>query len=171
MTQTIPTSVIAEAIKALRAEYIAHGAAPSYYEINNGQCEDFAEEVLARLQATHGRHEDLFTVCNENFYMTDDSERWDSALLKRHWNFTLPEKFTWNLLNEIGFGLHVWLTSGGRHFDAECPAGVDSFFELPIFKRCLVENLRERGIPCPDVETDDVVPAPLCPVTVLAKAA
>lgn len=157
-------TLVSGAIKTLRDEYIASGKAPSYFEINNGKCEDFAEEVLRRLRAAHGRHEDLFTVCGENFYKPNDSEQWDVSLLTRHWGIAPPEGFTWQTLDDVGFGYHVWLTSGGRHFDAECPEGVDSFFELPLFKRYLVCYLRERGIDCPDVETDDVVPAPRCDV-------
>lgn len=165
---SMPENLVSTAIKTLRDEYIASEEAPSYFEINNGLCEDFAEEVLSRLRAAHGRHEDLFTVGSENFFRPDDSERWDANLLKRHWGITPPEHFTWAMLDDVGFGYHVWLTSGGRHFDAECPEGVDSFFELPLFRRYLVCHLRERGIDCPDVETDDVVPAPRCPVSAQA---
>jgi hypothetical protein len=165
---TLPENLVSAAIKELRSEYIASGEAPSYFEINNGLCEDFAEEVLSRLRAAHGRREDLFTVGGENFYLCDDSERWDADLLKRHWGIAPPEHFTWAMLDEVGFGHHVWLTSGGRHFDAECPEGVDSFFELPLFRRYLVCYLRALGIDCPEVETDDVVPAPRCPVLVQA---
>ena len=165
---TLPENLVSAAIKELRSEYITAGEAPSYYEINNGQCEAFAEEVLSRLRAAHGRREDLFTVCAENFYIPDGSEQWDACLLKRHWGITPPEHFTWAQLDEIGYVAHVWLTSGGRHFDAECPEGVDSLFELPLFRRYLVCHLRERGIDCPDVETDDVVPAPRCAAIALA---
>lgn len=168
MSSTLPASVISAAVKALRAEYIAAGRAPSYFEINNGLCEDFAEELVKRLRAMHGRREDLFTVCNQNFFKTDDSENWDAALLKKHWTMAPPEHFTWELLNTVDFGYHVWLTSGGRHYDAECPEGVDSFFDLPLFRRYLACHMRERGIPCPEVETDDVVPAPRCPVLIAA---
>lgn len=168
MNQSLPIEAVSAAIKALRDEHIAAGRALSYFEINNGQCEAIAEEALARLQATHGRREDLFTVCSHNFFMCDDSERWDAELLHRHWGIAPPEHFTWKTLNDVGFGYHVWLTSGGKHFDAECPDGVDSFFELPLFKRCIVCYLRERGIDCPEVVTDDVAPAPLCPVVAQA---
>ena len=165
---TLPVDLVAAAIKVLRTEYITEGKAPSFFEINNGLCEDFAEEALRRLRAAHGRREDLFTVCNENFFRQDDSEGWDARLLTTHWGIKPPEHFSWKLLDDVGFGGHVWLTSGSRHFDAECPDGVDSFFELPLFKRYLVQHLRERGIPCADVETDDVVPAPRCPILLQA---
>jgi hypothetical protein len=32
---------------------------------------------------------------------------------------------------------HVWLRSGGKHFDAECPQGVDQPSDLEFFKRAL----------------------------------
>lgn len=165
---TLPETLVSAAIKELRSEYILAGKSPSYFEINNGLCDDFAEEVLSRLHAAHGRREDLFTVWNENFFRIDDSYTWDADLLTRHWGIVPPEHFTWTMLDEVNFGGHAWLTSGGRHFDAECPDGVDSFFELPLFRRCLVYHLRKQGIDCPDVETEDVVPAPRCPVVALA---
>lgn len=37
---------------------------------------------------------------------------------------------------------HHWLTSGGRHFDASCPDGVDSLFDLRGIRQTAVEVLR-----------------------------
>ena len=30
---------------------------------------------------------------------------------------------------------HVWLYFRGRHYDAECPEGVNDFLDLPVYKR------------------------------------
>lgn len=164
---TAPTpQQISEAIRKHRTMFIREGLAPSYFEINNGQCIDFAEEVLRILEKSFGESATLFTVEGANFYRSQDDELWDGRLLRNYWKMAPPEHFTWPILNTIAFGIHIWITCERRHYDAECPDGVDNFFDLPIFRRSLVEHLREQGIDCPDVETDDVVPAPRCPVVI-----
>jgi hypothetical protein len=55
-----------------------------------------------------------------------------------------PELFTREELEHINFGHHVWITDGKLHYDAECPQGVSSFFELPIFKSYIEEALKEK---------------------------
>jgi len=161
---TLASRHVSECVRALRTEYLTDGLAPSYFEINNGLCEDFAEEVVRRLGAEHGAVPSLFSLGGEQLWKTDDSEDWDDALLSGYWRISPPEHFTWAMLNEVGFGGHVWVTFERRHYDAECPDGVDSLFELPLFRRYIVCYLRERGIDCPEVETDDVIAPPRCPV-------
>lgn len=157
---------IADAIRQLQAEYIHEGLAPSYFEINNGLCDDFAEEVARRLRKLASCDQEVFTVEGANFYRSQDDELWDGRLLRNYWKMAPPPQFTWTILNRLHFGTHIWLVCEKRHYDAECPDGVDNFFDLPIFQRTLITHLREQGINCPDVETEDVVPAPLCPVIV-----
>lgn len=149
---------ITQAIRALRDEYVADAYAPSYFEINNGLCDEFGEEVVARLPPED--QADVFTVEGANFMV--DGDYWDSALLRKNWGMSPPAPLTWRELNAIPFGNHIWVTDGKLHYDAEHPAGVANFFDLPLFRRYIVSHLREKGIPCPDVVTDDVVPSPLC---------
>jgi hypothetical protein len=59
----------------------------------------------------------------------------------------------------------VWIEAQNRFYDSECPEGVSSLFELPLFRRHIVYALRKKGISAPEVITDDVVPAPRCPIT------
>jgi len=35
---------------------------------------------------------------------------------------------------------HVWIIHAGRHYDAEAPAGVERWQELPIFARALARD-------------------------------
>lgn len=117
----------------------------SLYEINNGLCDDFAEDLIRELgvDPCHGDLKGNFVVVETaNFYRDpENDERWDRALLKKHWNIGLPTGVTWAKLDQINFGQHVWLaaktSSSGTwmHFDAECMEGVESFFDLPIFVR------------------------------------
>lgn len=148
---------IKQLIAHYRAIYIPLHA-PSYYEINNGQCEDFALDIIDSL----GRSEDALDVCNENFMLFDGG--WDWDLLKEHWNIDPPEGLSREDVDNISFGGHVFIAHRGRHFDAECIEGVKSFFDLPLFRRGIVKALRLKGIQADDVVTDDVIPPPCCPV-------
>lgn len=157
---------LSEAIKQVRKQYIASGQAKSFYEINNGLCDDFADDVIALMG---GYKEDLTELGNENFMIGLDGDKcgddvWDWKLLKKHWGITPPAGLAKSDVNNMGFGGHVWIVSGQMHYDAECPDGVASFFDLPLFRRHIVCELRERGIPADEMVTDDVIPPPLCPV-------
>lgn len=124
-------------IKRLRNHFIHHEMWPgaTYWDINNGYCEEFAIEVLQHIKDAD---ESLKIVLNENFMieMEDSKEKiWDETLLKAYWPNVVPiNGLTWNDLNQIKFGYHAWLTDGFYHYDAECPEGVDNYFLLPIFK-------------------------------------
>lgn len=154
---------IAAAIRQTRERFVATGEAPSYWAINNGLCDDFAREVATVLGGETG---ELFGVGNGNFSVDGDdfSGDWDWNLLQNRWGINPSMGLTKNQASAIDFGTHVWLTDGRRHYDAECPEGVSSFFDLPVFRRYIVEELRDKGVACDDVVTDDVIAPPQCPV-------
>lgn len=154
---------IAAAIRQIRDLYIADGRASSYWEINNGLCDDFAREVAVILG---GETDAIFSVENGNFAVDGDafSGDWDWDLLETRWGIKPGVGLKKNQAAAIDFGGHVWLTDGTLHYDAECPDGVASFFDLPIFRRHVVLELRNSGIACDDVITEDVLPSPVCPV-------
>lgn len=152
--------LINDAIKKLRDQYVNNQKVDSYFEINNGLCEDFCLDVITMMG---GATDHLYDVETGNF-MDDGS--FDVGLLETHWQVTLPEGLTWGDINaSIMVGAHhVWAVYNNRHYDAECPEGVDSLFDLPIFKRYIVFCLREKGIAVDEVVTEDVKPCPLCPI-------
>jgi hypothetical protein len=157
---------LSEAVRVVRARYIAEGVAASYYQINNGCCDMFAADVIEMMggyAATHGEYASESFMAGLN---GDPSENdvWDWDLLEKNWSICPPEGMTRQQMDAIDFGGHVWLSDGALHYDAECSEGVSSFFDLPLYRRYIVQNLRERGIPVADVKTDDVVLAPKCPV-------
>lgn len=79
------------------------------YDINNGGCEDFAMELIDRLGG----------------YVTDAEGRpTDNGPYELDTN-----NFCEWLPN------HVWVFYEGKHYDAECPQGVDSWKDLPLFAR------------------------------------
>lgn len=161
VSRVLTSGMIAAVIRQVRVDYVATGLAPSYWAINNGLCEDFAREVAIKLG---GESDALYGVGNGNFTLDGDdfSSLWDWKLLQSHWGIKFTIGPSSEQISAINFGTHVWLTDGRLHYDAECPDGVNNFFELPIFKRYIVLDQRKQGIPCDDVVTDDVVPPPRC---------
>lgn len=112
----------------------------SYYQINNGLCEDFATDVCAQL----GNPKDIYALCNENF-MCDNNDMWDWGLLSTHWHIFPPQGLSAQETDDIEFGGHMFLVHDQKFYDAECPQGVSSFFELPIFHRCVVAAVNKKG--------------------------
>ena len=151
---------IADTIRELRAQYLAENRASSYYEINNGICDQFADDAVKILERQFGESKLMFAIGSENFYRGEYDETWDGDLLRSYWGMEPPASLSWLDLNNINFGGHVWFVCDKRHYDAECPAGVDNFFDLPIFRRSIVLFLRKNGIECDDVVTDDVSYSP-----------
>jgi hypothetical protein len=97
---------IATVIKKLVKEW---GKDP--YDINNGECEEFAVKVIKRMGGWD--RDDLFDLTSDNF--VEDR--------------LLPD--------------HVWVCYKGRHYDAECPEGVDSWKDLPLFKNAHAYDYQE----------------------------
>lgn len=161
-----------DAIISVRTRYIEEAEAPSYYEINNGLCENFALDVMQVMQ----RPDNLFDVCGENFMCNEDheSEGWDWSLLQKSFGIQPPAGLTASEVDRIAMGGHVFLMaeigSQKRFYDSECPRGVESFFDLPVFRRPIVTALRLKGIPANEVLPEDVVPPPLCPIPNPAKS-
>lgn len=159
----VSSEQIACAIRQVRSDYISTGVAPSHWAINDGMCDDFASAVTHSLG---GETDALYGVEGGNFMVAGDAldGGWDWQLLESHWGIITPAGLKKSQVDGISFGAHVWLTDGKRHYDAECPQGVESFFDLPVFRRCVVEELRRMGVACDDVVTDDVLPSPSCPI-------
>lgn len=61
---------IAASIRQLRSQYIAESRATSYWEINNGLCDDSARDVA---HALGGETDALYSVENGNFTVDGDS--------------------------------------------------------------------------------------------------
>lgn len=97
-------------------------------DINRGDCENFGFEVVEHWPSA-------YTVGVEEFQLDD---KFDWGLLSNdHWKITVPANFTVEQIDSKRLGGHVWIVDGNKHYDAECPDGVDSFFDLPYFQRQL----------------------------------
>lgn len=148
--------VIETAIRRVRDEFLRMHSVASYFAINNGLCEDFAIHVILQL----GSPAHLSDLGNESFQ--DEKGGWDWELLEKYWGMKAPEGLTRDEVDGLDFGGHIFIADHGerRFYDAECPEGVSSFFDLPLFRRDVVQALRSKGMRVDEFLPEDVVPAP-----------
>lgn len=150
-------------VRGMQAAYLTRSTArpeppKCLYEINNGLCDDFARDVEARLRALAPASLDMDDVlvtlepeCLQRAIPGTDTLEWDSELLDRVWGERCPVGGSWDALSPADFSSHVWLAvkTGPRawlHFDAECPEGVPSFLQLPLFRRCVTNSWPTREL-------------------------
>ncbi len=101
---------LAEAITATINQFLASGDWPSPYDINCGQCEDFAIGVI---DAITGERE------NEALYM-----EWVEDQDSRYENYAHAV-------------ICMDTPEGYMYFDSECPEGVASLDDIPVVKNNL----------------------------------
>ncbi len=142
----IDRQAFAESIRHLGAEYIAQGRAASLYDVNDGSCEEFANDLV---EAFGGEREGLESWWADNLSVDGRGEEWDVALVERLFPATCPTHgLDWD---DVRFAIpaHCWVEMGGRHYDAECPEGADNLFEVPLFRRLMERVAAERAAPAP----------------------
>ncbi len=138
--------LLPDIIRSMVVEYEAKGVKER--DIGNGWCDDFARDVLERWIGDDWIFKDgkgfdyVETGC---FVIREghDAIDWDWDLLAKHWDITPPQQHSMETLVEVATWEpgHMWITAGKRHYDAESPEGVDSFFELKFFRRWLGEEV------------------------------
>lgn len=131
-------STIAKEIIKLREEYMSDEGI-TLWDIGNGLCESFCLDLMDRLyEIDNSIFVEAYEVCNHSFMIGEGESKygndlWDLKLLKDSWNIEISPA-----VEAVTFGLHVWMTFRGKHYDCETPEGVTDFFKLPFFKRYLV---------------------------------
>jgi hypothetical protein len=121
-------------------------------EINKGFCDEISFDVIKNVVGEHNYVNvdeiPLSEIRVDIVYEIDDGSFWSDD--KRspykyeggYWQLDrldyfgkLP--FKKNVLNTFYLDGHVWVYYNGKHYDAEVPFGVDSFWDLPIYQRQL----------------------------------
>lgn len=129
--------MVTSTILSIRDSYMDKGNLKYYSEINAGLCCEFAEDVVYTLRELTKCKPQVFSSDYLMIEENDDlSDRWDIDILKSRSDVQLPDGFTFNDLNNMNIGYHVWITYKSLHFDAECPQGVRNIFDLPFYQRC-----------------------------------
>lgn len=94
--------------------------------INNGQCGEFADRLLKKLD---GKAKDVYILTTDDFNYTNLSHK------KHYTKFGgLPKGMSFDEIKLID---HAWVYCHGKHYDAQTPDGVDKYLNLVWF----VENL------------------------------
>ena len=101
-------------------EYAQHGN-PTPYDINNGSCEEFCNDVIERMCPVIGRYE------TETLYAAAISTMNDY-----YYYFKSGPDVS-----------HVVLVFHGRFYDAECLEGVDHWIDLPLCEKAFVKCVRK----------------------------
>ncbi len=124
---------LTDLIHQLAIKYMADGLADNRKAINRGLCEGFAADIQDLMPEV-----DILAVEELMVGHGGDpsgSEVFDWASLKGHWAISPPDGMTQEDIDAMTIGGHFWITHQGRHYDAECPDGTASFFDLPYFRR------------------------------------
>jgi hypothetical protein len=116
----------------------------SAYDINNGLCGNFAEDLIKLLG---GENNSQFILSDDmflnNFYSeatelwgkedlikTKDGAAWSKKMLTV---YSIPPVDDIRLVEYLP--QHIWVFIDNKHYDAENPNGVNSPWELLIFKK------------------------------------
>ncbi len=98
------------------------------YDINNGACEEFAQDVINRLG---GETDRTYALASD---MLGDFGVLPAGFKSEYGNVPLRIKTYVNLPG------HVWIYHKGRSYDAEKPEGAKNFLNLLIFEKAVKES-------------------------------
>lgn len=132
---------ISEVIKEISKQYCEENNC-TLWDINNGLCEDFANDVIFEMG---GYNDSIYELAGDMFFNVRDidyaKENWDNILetefgiwgigLLEYWGY--PENVDITKVNDEL--CHTWVFFEGKHYDAECPDGVEKWFDLPLNKK------------------------------------
>jgi len=150
LSNRIQDAYIPRVIQGLVDDYLLEGV-ESAYEINNGLCDNFAEDLITKLGEDQ---EGLYAVSVDMIFQDRDPEMarkfwegelyetpfgiWSIRLLDMHGHPPVP-------LDRIEYcSSHVWVCFRGKHYDAETPYGVRNWSELPIYKKMFDSLMQEK---------------------------
>lgn len=115
------------------------------WEINNGLCDIFAEDIIKKLGAESGK---FYVMSFIGMVVADKYNCWDNFNPESIVKYSIEP--THNLASDVfnqtikkyADDTHVWVVlhdnEGVWHFDAECPNGVKNPMHLPSYDKFLV---------------------------------
>lgn len=141
--------LITATIHETARQWISTGLVESIAQIGDGQCDEFAHEVMDKLaastpdlatQITFGMTEEYWSHTNGQC----DAFCADIARLRRE-HAPLPNGIDdLTLSHAIGGMTHVWLIHDGVHYDATAPEGRSHFLLMPFFAD-QIDRMTETG--------------------------
>jgi len=135
---------VSKTVRKLANEYVESNKC-TLWQINNGQCENFAMDLLDALggygpntyELTTNNFFNISSVAGEIAALKDESGKYYYENYGKLPDDIDPDEFR-------GVGDHVWVYHAGKHYDAEDPNGVENFLDLPLFRRAINRYRRER---------------------------
>lgn len=132
---------VKEAILKTVKSYLEEDKVKTVNQINRGICYQFAEDAVDEVPMEMLEEVQILNSDEFKIILDEDgpqgNEEWDLDCIQKDWQIKLPDVDPEVFARTQDNIYHVWLYHNKKHYDAECPEGVDSFFELPIFKRIL----------------------------------
>lgn len=139
-------SKVSDIVKSLIENYKSEFDIQSPYDINNGLCVEFSEELIELLGGENDKQFILSTDMFQTFDVDMAREFWTGGLIisddgSHAWSKKLLDLYGWpkgyntkNISSITMIADHQWVYKDGKHYDAESPNGVKNWFELQIFK-------------------------------------
>jgi hypothetical protein len=123
---------ISNAVKLLTKKYnVEYGVSCDL--INQGDCENFAEELYDYLKEIGITGE----ILSDGLFYDPFEDEPDDMMLNASEYGNKPNDF-----DKVGLPSHYWFYYNGKHYDSDAPNGVNDMFELPIIKNFY---LKKRG--------------------------
>lgn len=131
--------MISNEIIKLRDIYIKKYKLKSYMRINCGKCIEFADDIYEKLKDVYptikiSTIDDFKSPYDQGDY---EEELFDIDKLLDSGAPVIPFNLSTRQIDGLELGYHHWITIDDLHYDSEAPNGVNSIFELPIYKRIL----------------------------------
>lgn len=123
---------ISDAIKLLTQKYNdEYGVSCDL--INQGNCENFAEELYDYLKEVEITGE----ILSDGLFFAPFEDEPDDMMWDVSEYGNKPNDF-----DKVGLPSHYWFYYNGKHYDSDAPQGVTDMFELPIIKNFYLKKRR-----------------------------
>jgi len=125
-------------IKEVFDEYTKYRFTKYPRQINLSAFNSFYTDVKERFSEPCellGMHH-FFGGTLDDFFFSE-SKQWDEETLLKYGS---PSPIRLDVMGEKYFCHQWWIYYNGKHYDAECPTGVENLFDLPFIKEQLYET-------------------------------
>jgi len=130
---------VPQLVKMVRDRYLKIRPGTTAYDINNGSCEEFADDLISLIPGAS-----VWNIVESTQMLLDEHKKMAKMGIKFVGEPTnLVVNYKGTIIDLPG---HYWIKWKGRHYDAECPDGVKDWLELPVFKNSIRRQiLKKRG--------------------------